>query len=53
LNALKLTNKIMGVKSLPKKLLLQMDDCVKDNKNRQLLAFLCLLTICEVFEEVQ
>jgi len=43
----------MGVKSLPKKLLLQMDDHVKDNNNRQLLAFLSLLTICEVFEEVQ
>jgi hypothetical protein len=42
----------MGVKSLPKKLLVQMDDYVKDNKNRQLLAFLSLLTICEVFEEV-
>jgi hypothetical protein len=53
LNALKLTDKIMGVKSLPKKLLLQMDDYVKDNKNRQLLAFLSLLTICEDFEEVQ
>ncbi len=30
-----------------------MDDYVKDNKNRQLLAFLSLLTICEDFEEVQ
>jgi len=53
LNALKLTNKIMGVKSSPKKLLLQMDDSMKDNKNRQLLAFFSLLSICEVFEEVQ
>jgi hypothetical protein len=43
----------MGVKSLLKKLLFQMDDCGKDNKNHQLLAFLSLLTICEVFEEVQ
>jgi hypothetical protein len=43
----------MGVKSLPKKLLLRMDDCVKNNKNHQLLAFLSLLTICEVFEKVQ
>jgi len=43
----------MGLESLPKKLLLQMDDCVKDNKNRQLVAFLSLLTICEIFEEVQ
>jgi len=43
----------MGVKSSPKKLLLQMDDSMKDNKNRQLLAFFSLLSICEVFEEVQ
>jgi hypothetical protein len=30
-----------------------MDNCIKDNKNRQLLAFLSLLITCEVFEEVQ
>jgi hypothetical protein len=53
LNALKVANKIVGVKPLPKNLLLQMDDCVKDNNNHQLLTFLSLLTICEVFEEVQ
>jgi hypothetical protein len=53
LNALKLANKIVGMKPLPKKLFLQMDDYVKDNKNRQLLTFLSLLTICEVFEEIQ
>ncbi len=34
LNALKLVDKIVGVKPLPRKLLLQMDNCVKDNKNR-------------------
>ncbi len=53
LNALKLANKIVGVKPLPRKLLLQMDNCMKDNKNRQLLAFLSLLITCEVFVEVQ
>jgi hypothetical protein len=30
-----------------------MDNCVEDNKNHHLLAFLSLLTIREVFEEVQ
>jgi hypothetical protein len=34
LNALKLVDKIVGVKPLPRKLLLQTDNCVKDNKNR-------------------
>jgi hypothetical protein len=53
LNALKLVDKIVGVKPLPRKLLLQMDNCVKNNKNRQLLTFLSLLITCEVFEEVQ
>ncbi len=37
LNALKLGDKIMGVKPLPRKLFLQMDNCVKDNKNHQLI----------------
>jgi len=30
-----------------------MDNYVKDNKNRYLLAFLLLLTVSEVFEEVK
>jgi hypothetical protein len=30
-----------------------MDNCVKDNKNHHLLAFLSLLTTQEVFKEVQ
>jgi hypothetical protein len=34
LNALKLADKIVGVKPLPKKLFFQMDNCVKNNKNR-------------------
>jgi hypothetical protein len=50
LNALKPTNKIIGVKPLLRKLLLQMDNCVKDNKNCHMLVFLSLLTIREVFE---
>jgi hypothetical protein len=53
LNALKHANKNMGVKPLPRKLFLQMDNCVKDNKNHHLLAFSSLLIACEVFEEVQ
>jgi hypothetical protein len=43
----------MGPKLLPKKLLLQMDKCVEDNKNRYLLTFMLLLTMKEVFEEVK
>jgi hypothetical protein len=41
------------VKPLPTNLLLQMDNCIKDNKNRHLLTFLSLLTIRDVFEEVK
>ncbi len=36
-----------------RKLLLQMDNCVKDNKNRHMLEFLSLLLAKKVFEEVQ
>ncbi len=43
LNALKFVDKIVSVKPLPRKLLFQMDNCVKDNKNRHLLPFLSLL----------
>ncbi len=53
MNALKPMDKIVGVKPLPRKLLLQMDNCVKDNMNHHMLMFLSLLTVCEVFEEVQ
>jgi hypothetical protein len=53
LNALKPTDKIVGVKPLLRKLLLQMDNCVKDNKNCHMLAFLSLLIVWEVFEKVQ
>jgi hypothetical protein len=44
---------MMSVKPLPRKLLSHMDNCVKDNKNRHLLAFLSLLIAHNVFEEVQ
>jgi hypothetical protein len=53
LNALKLAYKIVGVKPLPRKLFLQMDNWVKDKKNHQLLVFFSLLIAREVFEEVQ
>jgi hypothetical protein len=37
--ALKLFEQVVSAKLLPKKLLLQMDNCVKDNKNWHLLVF--------------
>jgi len=45
-------DKIVGVKPLPRKLLLQMDNCVKDNENCHMLLFLSSLIACKVFEEV-
>jgi hypothetical protein len=53
LNALKHADFIVGVKPLLRKLLLQMDNCVKDNKNHHLLAFLSLLIAIKVSEEIQ
>jgi hypothetical protein len=53
LNPLKLVDKILSVKPLPRTILLQMDNCVKDNKNHHLLVFLSLLTAHKVFKEVQ
>jgi hypothetical protein len=50
---LKTPNEVMGPKPLPNKLLLQMDNCVKNNKNRYLLTYLSLLTAREVFGEVK
>jgi hypothetical protein len=47
LNALKLANRIVGVKPLPK------NNCVKDNKNCHLVMFLSLSSVWEVFEKVQ
>jgi len=45
--------KIVGVKPLLRKLVFQMDNCVKDNKNPHMLVFLSLLIAHEVFEEIQ
>jgi hypothetical protein len=53
LKALKALEQVVGAKPLPKKLLLQMDNCLKDNKNRHLLVFLSLSIVNEVFEKVQ
>ncbi len=50
---LKTPSENKGPKLLPKKFLLQMDNCVKDNKNKYLLAFLSLLMAKEVFQEVK
>jgi hypothetical protein len=50
---LKTPSQTISPKPLSKTLLLQMNNCVKDNKNRYLLAFLSLLTTREVFEEVK
>jgi CO dehydrogenase nickel-insertion accessory protein CooC1 len=50
---LKTPSEVVGPKPLLKKLLLQMDNNVKDNKNRNLLTFLSLLIAREVFEEVK
>ncbi len=50
---LKTPSESVGPKLLPNLFLLQMDNYVKDNKNRYLLAFLLLLTTREVFEEVR
>jgi hypothetical protein len=50
---LKTPSQSVGPKLLPKKFLHQIDNYVKDNKNRYLLAFFSLLTTREVFEEVK
>jgi hypothetical protein len=50
---LKTPSEVVSPKPLLRKLLLQMDKCVKDNKNRYLLTFLSLLIVREVFEEVK
>jgi hypothetical protein len=50
---LKTPNESVGPKSLSKCFLLQIDNYVKDNTNRYLLAFLLLLMTREVLEEVK
>jgi hypothetical protein len=46
---LKTPSESVGPKLLPKKFLLQMDNCVKDNKKKYLLTFFSLLMAREVF----
>jgi hypothetical protein len=48
---LKTPSQSIGPKPLLKKLLFQMDNCVKENKNRYLLAFLSLLITREMCKE--
>jgi hypothetical protein len=50
---LKTPSESVGPKPLPKFFLLQVDNDVKDNKNRYLLVFLSLLTAREVFKKVK
>jgi hypothetical protein len=50
---LKTPNESVGPKPLSKNFLLQIDNYVKDIKNRYLLAFLLLLIAREVFKEVK
>jgi CO dehydrogenase nickel-insertion accessory protein CooC1 len=44
---------VVSPKAMPRHLLLQVDNYMKDNKNQHLLAFLSLLSTSEVFEKVQ
>jgi hypothetical protein len=46
-----LLKEFISVKPLPRKMFFQMDNYVKDNKNRHLLAFLSFLIGREMFEE--
>jgi hypothetical protein len=43
LKALKVPKQVVGAKPLPKKLLLQMDNYVKDNNNWHLLVFFVII----------
>jgi hypothetical protein len=52
LNYLKILENL-GMKPFPRMLLLQMINCVKDNKNHHLFAFFSLLIAQRVFDEVQ
>jgi hypothetical protein len=45
--------KTISTKPLPRNLLFQVDNCMKDNKNRHLLTFFSLLIVRDVFEEVK
>ncbi len=48
LKALNALEQVVRAKPLLNKLLLQMDNCVKENKNKHLFVFLSLLTMKEV-----
>jgi hypothetical protein len=50
---LKMPNSVVGPNHLSNFFLLQMDNCVKDNKNQYLLTFMSLLTTREVFKEIK
>ncbi len=50
---LKMLKQVVSPNLVPRNLLLQMDNYMKDNKIQHLLAFLSLLTINEVFEKAQ
>jgi hypothetical protein len=53
LASLKVLEKFIGAKPLLRKLFFQMDNCVKNNKDRQLLVFLSFLTTRNLFEEMK
>ncbi len=50
---LKMQKQEVSPKPMPRNLLLQMDNYMKDNKNQHLLTFISLLTTNEEFERVQ
>ena len=49
----RMLNLIENCHLLPKKLFLQMDNCVRENKNQHVMAFLSLLVQEKVFDEVR
>jgi hypothetical protein len=53
MKALKALEQFVGARPLPWKLLLQMDNNVKDNKNKYLLTSLSFFIVRDVFEEVR
>jgi hypothetical protein len=44
---------ISKIGKLPKRLLIQMDNCVRENKNKYVLGFLAYLVQTEIFSEVK
>ncbi len=47
IHKLRTLDQIVGLKPLPRNLLLQMDNCVKDNKNQHLLVFLSFVSVVD------